>query len=243
MGKPEWGRISCRFRAENAAVRTVQRMKKYLLFDLDGTLTDPEKGITKAVQLALAHFGIQVEDRTRLRPFIGPPLWDQFMEWGLSREQADEAVRVFREYYVKKGVYENREYPGIREMLESLRRAGFRLYVATSKPESTAGIVMEYFGLTDQFVYVAGSDLEGTRVRKADVIRYLLEKEKICDLSQAVMIGDRKHDVLGAKETGLDSVGVLYGYGDREELEQAGAGYIAATVKELEEYLLSQAER
>ncbi len=218
-------------------------MKKYLLFDLDGTLTDPEEGITKAVQLALAHFGIEVEDRTELRPFIGPPLWDQFMEWGLTKEQADEAVKVFREYYVKKGVYENREYPGIRNMLKDLREAGFCLYVATSKPESTAGIVMRYFDLADQFVYVAGSDLEGTRARKADVIRYLLEKEHIRDLSQAVMIGDRKHDVLGAKEAGLDSIGVLYGYGDREELEQAGAGHIAATVEELRAYLLSQADR
>ena len=218
-------------------------MKKYLLFDLDGTLTDPEEGITKAVQLALAHFGIQVEDRTSLRPFIGPPLWDQFQEYaGLSAEQSDEAVKVFRQYYLEKGVYENREYDGIRQMLGALKCAGYRLYVATSKPETTAGIVMKYFGFTDYFAYVAGADLEGTRVRKADVIRYLLEKEGIVDPGEAVMIGDRKHDVLGAKEVGMDSIGVLYGYGSREELEEAGAGCIAASVEELEEYLLSQVD-
>lgn len=217
-------------------------MKKYLLFDLDGTLTDPEEGITKAVQLGLAGCGITVEDRTSLRPFIGPPLLDQFLEWGLSADQAEEAVRIFRAYYVSTGAYENREYAGIREMLEALRGAGYRLYVATSKPELTAGMVMDHFGLRDYFCCVAGADLEGKRTRKAEVIRYLLEKENITDLSQAVMIGDRKYDVLGARETGMDSIGVLYGYGDREELETAGAGYIAATVKELEEYLLSQAE-
>ena len=218
-------------------------MKKYLLFDLDGTLTDPEEGITKAVQLALAHFGIQVEDRTSLRPFIGPPLWDQFQEYaGLSAEQSDEAVKVFRQYYLEKGVYENREYDGIRQMLGALKCAGYRLYVATSKPETTAGIVMKYFGFTDYFAYVAGADLEGTRVRKADVIRYLLEKEGIADPGEAVMIGDRKHDVLGAKEVGMDSIGVLYGYGSREELEEAGASRIAASVEELEEYLLSQVD-
>ena len=218
-------------------------MKKYLLFDLDGTLTDPEEGITKAVQLALAHFGIQVEDRTSLRPFIGPPLWDQFQEYaGLSAEQSDEAVKVFRQYYLEKGVYENREYDGIRQMLGALKCAGYRLYVATSKPETTAGIVMKYFGFTDYFAYVAGADLEGKRVRKADVIRYLLEKEGIADPGEAVMIGDRKHDILGAKEVGMESIGVLYGYGSREELEEAGAGCIAASVEELEEYLLSQVD-
>lgn len=218
-------------------------MKKYLLFDLDGTLTDPEEGITKAVQLALAHFGIQVEDRTSLRPFIGPPLWDQFQEYaGLSAEQSDEAVKVFRQYYLEKGVYENREYDGIRQMLGALKCAGYRLYVATSKPETTAGIVMKYFGFTDYFAYVAGADLEGTRVRKADVIRYLLEKEGIADPREAVMIGDRKHDILGAKEVGMESIGVLYGYGSREELEEAGAGRIATSVEELEEYLLSQVD-
>ena len=207
-------------------------MKKYLLFDLDGTLTDPEEGITKAVQLALAHFGIQVEDRTSLRPFIGPPLWDQFQEYaGLSAEQSDEAVKVFRQYYLEKGVYENREYDGIRQMLGALKCAGYRLYVATSKPETTAGIVMKYFGFTDYFAYVAGADLEGTRVRKADVIRYLLEKEGIADPGEAVMIGDRKHDILGAKEVGMDSIGVLYGYGSREEL--AGADWLVRTPEEL----------
>ena len=151
-------------------------------------------------------------------------------------------MKVFRQYYLEKGVYENREYDGIRQMLGALKCAGYRLYVATSKPETTAGIVMKYFGFTDYFAYVAGADLEGTRVRKADVIRYLLEKEGIADPGEAVMIGDRKHDVLGAKEVGMDSIGVLYGYGSREELEEAGAGRIAASVEELEEYLLSQVD-
>ena len=213
-------------------------MKKYLLFDLDGTLTDPEEGITKAVQLALKHFGMEVEDRTTLRPFIGPPLWDQFQEYaGFTREQADEAVKVFRQYYTEKGVYENKEYAGIREMLGALKCAGYELYVATSKPETTAGIVIRYFGFTDYFTYVAGADSEGKRVRKADVIRYTLAGAGLGEdggiLKQAVMVGDREHDILGAKAVGLASVGVLYGYGSRGELEAAGADAIVETPREL----------
>ena len=219
------------------------REKRYLLFDLDGTLTDPKEGITKSVRHALEHFGIHVKELEQLTPFIGPPLTDSFESfYGFTHEQALEGVRVYREYFSVQGWRENREYAGIREMLEALKRAGLSLFVATSKPEVYAKRILDYFSMTEYFDFVGGADLEGKRVRKADVIRYLLEKEKITDVSQAVMIGDRKHDILGAKEVGMDSIGVLYGYGSREELTEAGAGYIAETVEALEDYLLAQVD-
>ena len=208
-------------------------MKDYLLFDLDGTLTDPEEGITKAVQLALAHFGIQVEDRTRLRLFIGPPLWDQFTEWGLTGEQANEAVSVFREYYLEKGVYENKEYAGIREMLGALKGAGYRLYVATSKPEVFTKRILEHFDLAGEFAFIGAATLDESRSRKDAVIRYVLEENQLTDLSQVVMVGDRDQDILGAKKNGLESIGVLYGYGSRGELTQAGADALAETPQAL----------
>lgn len=218
-------------------------MKKYLLFDLDGTLTNPEEGITKSVQIALEHFRIHVEDRKELIPFIGPPLMDQFMEvYGFTREQAREAVTVYRSYYTTKGLYENLEYAGIRQMLGALKSAGYELFVATSKPEFMAVEILKHFGYLSYFKRVAGADEKEDRVRKGDVIRYLMKEAGIREVSEAVMIGDRKHDVLGAREVGMDSIGVLYGFGSREELMEAGAGWIAETVEDLEEYLLMQTD-
>ena len=214
------------------------REKRYLLFDLDGTLTDPKEGITKSVRHALEHFGIHVKELEQLTPFIGPPLTDSFESfYGFTHEQALEGVRVYREYFSVQGWRENREYAGIREMLEALKRAGLSLFVATSKPEVYAKRILDYFSMTEYFDFVGGADLEGKRVRKADVIRYTLAGAGLGEdggiLKQAVMVGDREHDILGAKAVGLASVGVLYGYGSRGELEAAGADAIVETPRDL----------
>lgn len=208
--------------------------KEHLLFDLDGTLTDPKVGITKSVSHALSSFGIQVEDLDVLCRFIGPPLRDSFMEfYGFSEEQAAKAQAVYREYFSDRGIFENRVYDGMEEALKELKAQGRKLYVASSKPEEFVRKILMHFRLDSYFTYMGGSDFEGVRADKAAVIRYVLEENRIFDLSGAVMIGDRKHDVLGARETGLLSVGVLYGYGDAGELSGAGANYLAESVPEL----------
>ena len=217
-------------------------MKQYLLFDLDGTLTDPMVGITSSVQYALEKFGIHVRYLKELIPFIGPPLDDSFQEfYGLSPEDAKKAVEYYREYFVPKGMFENEVYPGITEMLGRFVEAGFTLIVATSKPTAFAKQILEHFGLSEYFSFVGGSELDGTRKKKAEVIAYILETCAIKP-QEAIMIGDRKHDIEGAKLCGLESVGVLYGYGSEEELIKAGADYIVKDEKALEEYLRKQGE-
>lgn len=213
--------------------------KKYLLFDLDGTLTDPKEGITKSVQYALKAYGIIEEDLDKLCPFIGPPLKDSYMEfYGFNEKDAQDGVYKYREYFSVKGWMENKEYPGIDRMLDALKKSGKHLMVATSKPELFAVKILKHFGMDHYFDFIGGADMEETRVRKADVIRYVLEKNGIEHLEDVIMIGDRKHDVQGAKEAGVECVGVLYGYGDRAELENAGADYIAETVEELSALIL-----
>ncbi len=206
-------------------------MKPYslILFDLDGTLTDPAEGITNSVAYALNKFGIEVADKTQLYKFIGPPLADSFMEYyGFSEEQAQEAIACYRQYFTEKGMFENIVYEGIEELLKSLKSRGKRLCVATSKPEPFAKAILEHFNLAQYFECIAGATLDQSRVKKADVIAYALEKCGITDCSTAVMVGDREHDVFGATVHFIDCIGVLYGYGNRAELESAGALYIAA---------------
>lgn len=213
--------------------------KQYLLFDLDGTLTDPMEGITKSVQYALRSFGIDVEDRTELCRFIGPPLKESFEKfYGFEPEKAEEAVAKYREYFTPTGIFENEVYEGIPKMLKSLKEAGKTLILATSKPTLYAERILGHFGLDGYFTFVAGSNFDGTRVKKAEVIAYALEENKISDRSAVIMVGDREHDILGAKAVGVESVGVLYGYGNAEEFAQAGADYVAETVEQLEELLL-----
>lgn len=210
-----------------------------ILFDLDGTLTDPGLGITNAVAHALRRFGIPVPPRTELYKFIGPPLVDSFMEYyGMTKEQADTAVVYYREHYRDTGLFENAVYDGIDTMLARLTAAGKTPVLATSKPEVFARRILEHFDLDRYFRFVAGATLDGSLSTKGDVIAHALNLCQPEDLRRVVMVGDRKHDILGAKENGLDSIGVLYGYGDRPELEQAGATYIAPTVAELEALLL-----
>lgn len=202
-------------------------MYEYVLFDLDGTLTDPGIGITNAVIYALNKFSIRVEDRTELYRFIGPPLLDSFQQfYGFSLTESREAIQYYREYYAEKGLLENRVYDGIPELLRSLKKSGRKLLVATSKPEVYAVQILEHFGLLPYFDLAAGASLDESRNRKEDVIRYALQKIN-GDPAQAVMVGDRVHDVEGAKANGLPVIGVLYGYGSEEELVGAGADLIA----------------
>ncbi|MBD9180374.1 MAG: HAD family hydrolase [Odoribacter splanchnicus] len=212
----------------------------YVLFDLDGTVTDPEEGITKSVQYALQHFSIEVQERRELYKFIGPPLKDSFMEfYGFTEQQAGEALLKYRERFEVTGWRENVVYDGMEKLLRHLRRRGKRIMLATSKPEVFAEQILVYFGLRDYFDFVGGASLDGRRNYKADVIRYVLDANGISSREKAVMVGDRKFDILGAKEFGLETVGVLYGYGDREELTTAGADHLVGSVAELEALLCS----
>ena len=204
-------------------------MYKYILFDLDGTLTDPGLGITNSVMYALKKFGIYENDRTSLYRFIGPPLKESFADFcGFSPEQCELAVSYYREHFRDTGIFENSVYTGIPELLTQLKERGRTLIVATSKPEVFAVRILKHFGLYRHFAYTAGAAMDDSRSLKADVIRYALEQCGVTDKSEAVMIGDRKHDIIGAKENGIHSVGVLYGYGDIAELQAAGADCIAA---------------
>ena len=207
--------------------------KKYLLFDLDGTLTDPQEGITNSVAYALRQYGI-IEDPKNLIRFIGPPLHVSFHDWyGFDEDKAFEAVAHYRVYFGDKGIFENAVFDGIPEMLRDLRAAGFTLVLATSKPEVYAKQILEHFDLTKYFHHICGATMDASRSRKADVITYALETAGITDKAQAVMVGDRHHDIEGGIENGLETVGVLFGYGSREELNKAGAHHIVSTVSEL----------
>lgn len=207
---------------------------KYVLFDLDGTITDSGVGIINSIVYALKKYGIEVEDKSQLNKFVGPPLSDSFEKYyGFSKEKAIEAVDYYREYYRDKGLFENLIYDGFEDLVKALKGNNKELVVATSKPEIFAKQILEHFNLSKYFTYIAGSTLDGTRVKKGDVIRYALENCEIKDLSQVIMVGDREHDVIGAKQVGIKSIGVLYGYGDREELEEAGADFIAENVMDI----------
>ena len=212
---------------------------KYILFDLDGTLTDPAVGITTSVAYALEKFGIKVDDISTLNHFIGPPLLDSFMEdYGFTEDQAKNAIEYYRERFRVKGLYENIVYDGILGMLKELKKSGKELILATSKPEPFAKEIMQHFGLDKYFLFIAGSNFDGTRTAKSEVIEYALENAGVIDKTSCIMIGDRKHDIAGARKTSLDSIGVLYGYGSREELESAGATYIAETVDDITKLII-----
>ncbi len=214
---------------------------KYILFDLDGTITDPKPGITKSVQYALRAFGIEVEDPDSLCSFIGPPLMKSFQEYyGFDEAAAKKAVEKYREYFSVTGLYENAVIEGMELLLSRLRQEGKLLIVATSKPEYFAKKILEHFHLDGYFTDICGSELDGRRTAKEEVIRYALERNKISDLKDAVMVGDRLHDMEGAKAVGMACVGVLFGYGSREELLEAGADRIAATVEEVYEILTAR---
>lgn len=211
-----------------------------ILFDLDGTVTDPKEGITKAVATALERFGIR-EDPDSLTRFIGPPLDESFPEfYGFTPEQTAQATEYFREYFARQGWHENAPYPGMAELLGDLQAAGKQLIIATSKPEVFAVRILEHFGLARYFDCICGAPLHDQQgAKKAAVIRDALSRTG-GGLSRAVMVGDRRHDIAGAHEAGLKAIGVLYGYGDRAEHVSAGADYIAEDLAALRGLLLGE---
>lgn len=209
----------------------------YVFFDLDGTLTDPAIGITNSVMYALHYFGIDVADRRELYPFIGPPLKESFEKfYQLTSEQAEEALREYRVYFSDKGLYENTVYDGIPALLQALCDNGCKVVLATSKPSVYAERILEHFDLRKYFTFVSGSELNGDRVDKAEVIRYALDALHITDVKQVIMVGDRCFDVEGAATCGIDAIGVTYGYGNAAELNSAIK--VVNTVQELQEVLL-----
>ena len=213
-------------------------MYDYLLFDLDGTLTDPAIGITNSVMYALSKWGIKVGNRSELFCFIGPPLSASFKKYyGFSDKDALLCVEYYREYFRDKGIFENNVYDGIPELLEQLKNNGKTLILATSKPESFAKQILEHFDLAKYFDFVVGASMDETRNKKEDVIRYALDIAGIEKVKNAVMIGDREQDIIGAKINSLDSIGVLYGYGDLNEHTLAGATYIAEEVIDVLKYV------
>lgn len=208
-------------------------MRKSILFDLDGTLTDPAEGITKSVAYALSAYGIEVADRSTLNCFIGPPLAESFsVYFDFSDTNAKAAVDKYREYFSVTGLFENEVYPGIPEMLSDLRDAGHVLAVATSKPTVFSDRILERFDLMKYFDYTLGSELDGRRVNKAEVIEEVMTHLGAAP-EDTLMIGDRKHDILGAKSCGIPAIGVLYGYGDEAELTSAGAAVLAACTADI----------
>jgi phosphoglycolate phosphatase len=221
-------------------VITVHEIYNILLFDLDGTLIDPHVGITRSAQYALKAFDIDEPDLNNLCKFIGPPLTDSFMHfYNFDRERAFQAVEKYRERYSDIGIFEAALYPGIDELLQHLAAAKKRLVVATLKPTVYAKRILEHFRIIHYFEYISGSELDNTRTRKSEVNQYGLKQLEVKDTGQVLMIGDREHDIIGAKATGLASVGVLYGYGSYAEFKNAGADYIVQDLSELERIILS----
>ena len=198
-------------------------------------------GITNSVIYALGKYGITVKERSSLYKFIGPPLPESFQKYfGFTEKEANNAVQYYREYYKEKGVFENLVYPGLIDLLKKLVASGKQLIVATSKPEIFAKQIMKHFKMTEYFIFIAGSNLDGTRVNKDEVISYALESCRITDKSKIIMVGDREHDIIGAKKTGISSIGVLYGYGSAEDLRNAGADYIVDSIAGIGKILLDE---
>lgn len=217
----------------------MQKNYDVILFDLDGTLTDSQVGIINSVQHALKSFGIEETDRESLRKFIGPPLKDSFMEYyQFDEEKANLAITKYREYFSVKGLFENRVYPGIPELLKKLVEHGKKLIVATSKPTPFTRQILDHFNLDRYFTFVSGSNLDGTRIRKDEVIAYAIKECGLKANDNMVMVGDRKYDITGAKAIGIDSIGVLYGFGSRSELEEENPTRVVESVGELEKVLM-----
>ncbi|CYV35541.1 phosphatase [Streptococcus suis] len=214
-------------------------MYQTILFDLDGTLTDSGQGILNSVAYALEKMGIEEPDTANLNRFIGPPLYESFSRfYQLNPEDTQSAVDAFRVYFKEKGMFENQLYPGIIPLLEELRTAGKTVVIATSKPEIFAKQILEHFGIAHYFDVIAGASLDSSRISKADVIGYAINQLEAFP-KHAVMIGDREHDIEGARMHQLPAIGVLYGYGNKQEFEKAGATMIVETVQDLKRVLLT----
>ncbi len=214
-------------------------MVKVLLFDFDGTLFDTGLGVMRCVQYALGKFGIEEHDEKTLRKFVGPPLDESFSElYGFSPEKAREAVWLYRERYQPTGIWECEPYPGMAETLDAARAAGFQTAVCTSKPTPSAMKILERYEMVEKFDFICGSEFDGTRSKKFEVVQACLEHFGVTDTGTVRMIGDRKYDILGAGKCGVKTIGVRFGYAEPGELEQYGAEYIADTAQELRDYIL-----
>ncbi|MCC7023372.1 MAG: HAD family hydrolase [Thermomicrobiales bacterium] len=225
----------------NAISRESRRPYDLILFDLDGTLTDSAPGITRSVQFALARFGIAVADPEELTPFVGPPLAESFRRYyGFDDDQARQAIAAYRERFATVGLFENAVYSGIPELLAALRETGVTLAIASSKPEPYVIQILEHFGLAGHFAAVAGSNLDLSRVAKAGVIAHALATLPAVDTGRIVMVGDREHDVIGARTHGIATIAAGYGYGTRQELAAANPLAIAESVAALGEILLAR---
>ncbi len=215
-------------------------MKSYstILFDLDGTLSDSSQGIINSIIYALEKYDFNDYDMPLLRKFLGPPLHESFEKFmGFDKEKSLQAVKLYREYFSSKGLFENEIYGGVSDLLQNLKENEKALIVATSKPQLFTDRIMEHFNLAKYFDFIAGSNMDTTRSKKAEVIEYALSECNINDKSKVVMIGDRAEDMIGAQTVGVDSIGVEYGYGTFDELKNAGATYIVKTVGELKDLL------
>lgn len=208
---------------------------KNFLFDLDGTLSDPQIGIITSMQYALSHFDIQ-EEYDNLLQYIGPPLSLTFASY-LPEEKVEEAICKYRERFSTKGIYENELYAGIEDLLQEITTRDGKIFLATSKPEEYAIEIMKHFGLYQYFTDIAGSSMNNLHETKADVIHKVISRNNLQKVD-CVMIGDREHDLIGAKQTGLDAVGVLYGFGNNEELKKENPIYIANTVQDLTKWVI-----
>ena len=211
---------------------------KTAIFDLDGTITDSGPGIMNAIRYAVKKRGLPDVPEEVLRSFIGPPLKEQFRSvFGLSDEEGTIMVATYREYYGEKGIFENRVYDGVPEVFQKLQEAGVRILMATSKPEKYAKQIAEHFGFAKYFDFIGGACMDGRRTDKHDVIEYVIDSCKVCR-ENTVMIGDRRHDMIGASKAGIRSIGALYGSGSRDELEKAGADMIAVTPDDISKLIL-----
>lgn len=212
-------------------------MKKYdsILFDLDGTLTESGIGITRCAAYALEQMHLEIPED--LNVFIGPPLRQTFLQFGVKEENVDEAIRIFRSRYTTIGKFENQPYEGVKEMLKQLKEDGYHLYVATSKPEPVAKEILEHFDLAKYFEEIAGASLDASRESKKDVIAYLLQK---IDCKRCIMVGDTEFDVIGAKENGIDCIGVKYGYGTVKSMLKSGVRAIIDQPIDLVEVLKNE---
>ena len=211
-----------------------------VLFDLDGTITDSGSGIINSVKYALKKAGRKIPPEDELRKFIGPPLQEQFMKCcGIEEKEAAEMVALYREYYQEEGIFDNRVYDGVMEMLKTLKEAGLKIVMATSKPEKFAKMIAEHFGFAKYFDLIGGACMDGARTKKHEEIQYVLQKSKEKDREKIRMVGDRCYDMEGANREGIRAIGVLYGYGSKEELEEAGADGLAETPEEVVRMILN----
>ncbi len=214
---------------------------KYLFFDLDGTIIDSFEGVAKSFAYALEGYGIYVKDLSELLPVLGPPLIDSFENiYGFSHEKGLDAVKRYRERYFVKCAEESRLYDGIENVLSRLYDKGFKIVLATSKPDSLANLMLEHYGLTKYFHFIGGASMDQSRDSKVKVIEHILKTCSISDMSEIVMIGDRNLDLLGAQSFGIDAIGVLYGYAEEGELENSPHVFLAKNTEELYNYIVGE---